>query len=206
MFRSLKDGVVYNQNNEVSNFWIKYIEAENKLTDMLAKSPVRFSWRFDKSPKEDKSTESGEPIYFMELKITYPLDELADIADIEFNRCAYESEWFKYVVNTGSDVCIVNDKNDSWLGKIKTLIFGPPCSERTYYYQIPHDFKIWVNFETEAMANKIKRYNDIITIYPDINHNLHRYVSEVYNLRHEDIKNIHPDTVSLDSLDLFPDE
>lgn len=206
MFRSLKDGIVYNQNGEVSQFWNNYIVAENKFMNMLENSPVNFSWRFDKSPKEDKSADPNNVIYFKELKVTYPLDELTDIADIEFNRCAYESEWFKYVVNTGSDVRIVDNITDSWLGKIKTLIFGPPCNERTYYYQIPNDFNTWANFEQEASTNKLKRYNDILAVYPKLDHNLQKYISELYHLKKEDIKNMHPDTMSIDSLDLFPDE
>ena len=73
-------------------------------------------------------------MYPLALFSSFFLSDFNYLGDIEFKRCACESEFYKYVVNNGSDVEISN----------KVI------KKRTYFFGINPSFEIWTDFENEC--------------------------------------------------------
>lgn len=141
-------------------------------------------------PKKTQTTDTDGESYYPEFSVSFPIDNTTSlIANSEFNRCAYESEWLKYVENTGSDAGPFSADNDTWLGSIKELVFGPRSCERTYYYRLSPNFTKWPKFDKEANKNKVRRCENISKVYEKLPTHLQKYVVDVYQYSPNDFKN-----------------
>ena len=134
----------------LSDFYKKYNESEKKLKLLLKKSPVDFIFKsftdeLKKNPKWFNNF--NDKIYFPEIIIEFKLNEIGQkIGQYEFKKCACESEFYKYVINTGSDT-----------GPFKSL---NKILTQSYYFDIDPNFKIWKNFKSEC-----KKYQEEYKIF-----------------------------------------
>ena len=81
------------------------------------------------------------------IEISYPYknDTLGQYYELELQKICFETGFYKYVTNEGSD-------------------FGPISTDkqiiprRSYFYMLNDDFEVWADFETEFtnLQNKLK--------------------------------------------------
>ena len=135
----------------LSDFYKKYNEIEKKLKLLLKKSPVDFIFKsftdeLKKNPKWFNNF--NDKIYFPKIIIEFKLNEIGQkIGQYEFKKCACESEFYKYVINTGSDT-----------GPFKSL---NKILTQSYYFDIDPKFKISKNFKSECKKyqEEYKKFN-----------------------------------------------
>ena len=139
-----KDGKIWIVHNTkkwvLSDFYKNFKKSENKLKSLLKKSICTFHYTsFEDTLKKNKdwfSKQENDKYFFPEINIELDYNELSAI---EFRRCACESEFYKYVVNTGSDYNISRNK------KIKKI---------NYFFDLDPQFEVWKDFNKEC-----KKYN-----------------------------------------------
>ena len=114
---------------------------------MLKKSVVNFKFQ----STEDVLKKNGDWFtklggeHFPEISVSYTLNNLGKLlGNIEIKRCGCESGFFKYIVNTGSDVGPFSS------GVLK--MFVTPSA--TQFYEIEPSFKIWKNFNKACLKYK----------------------------------------------------
>ena len=84
------------------------------------------------------------------IEISYPYknDILANYYELELQKICFETGFYKYVTNEGSD-------------------FGPIGKDiiprRSYFYKLDENFEIWNNYESEYkdLQNKLKNISNI---------------------------------------------
>jgi len=144
--------IVKQQNNGVkkwiiSDFYKNFDKAQKKLRKLLDKSPFKFTFYngIENMRQYDKD-EKINPLFM----ISFDYDELYFLSSIIFNKCAYETDFFKYVYYDGNDIGPILNKN-----KVKTKKDHVNIS---YWYYFSNDFTLWKNFEKE----KKKYYKEAI--------------------------------------------
>lgn len=152
-----------------SDFYTNFKKSENQLKLLLKKSIVSFNYKsFEDKLKKNKKwfdKQENNKYYFPEIEIDYNLDNLGEI---EFKRCACESEFYKYVINTGSDFKLSNKK----------------IKKRSYFFDIDPAFKIWKDFNKECIKYHKENTEYITNLIK--NNKLSKkeldYVSKIYKI------------------------
>lgn len=148
----------------ISEYYKEYKKSENKLKKLMGKSIIKFNYvsyedviKRDKNYFEKQYLEN-EDIHIPEnnIEICIP-PKIAFLVSHEFNRLCCISGYYKYVINTGTDYYINNNK----------LEYG------SYFYKLNIEGEEWKNFKKECkryeMESKeeVKRKNDIIEYLED---------------------------------------
>jgi|SaaInlStandDraft_1057018.scaffolds.fasta_scaffold01301_9 hypothetical protein len=125
----------------ISDFYKQYKKSEKKLKILLYKSPIKYNFcSIEEQLQKNKNwfKDQSNNITFPEISISFKFNKIGqELGQKEFQKCAYESEFFKFVINTGSDYDIKN-------------------SIRTYFYIISPDFTLWKDFNKEFTKFKKK--------------------------------------------------
>ena len=169
----------------LSQFYKDYRIAENKLRKLLSNSIIKFKFMsIEDKLKEDKlwfnrhksNNSNNSNIYFPEISIEYKMDKLGDLlGNIEFKRCACESEFYKYIIQSGSDIGPIQNRK-------RTNRIIPT---RTFYYEFDPEFTIWKDFEKECKkyhAENINFLKSNFNIIEKLSQKNRNYIKKHYNI------------------------
>ena len=153
----------------ISDYYKKYKKSLDKLKNLLGKSIVEFNIvSFEEIIKKNKDWFVNND-FFPEIMIEFNFDEVGKLfGNIEFKRCACESEFYKYVIDTGSDIGI----------KHKQL------NTQTYFYDIDDEFKEWKNFKKECKVYNKNNIKYLKEIWSQIPKKYIKYIKKKYKLDH----------------------
>ena len=134
----------------LSDFYNNFKKIENKLKLLLKKSICKFHYKsFEDTLKKNKdwfSKQENDKYFFPEINIELDYN---DLSAIEFKRCACESEFYKYVVNTGSDYRLSKNK------KIQKI---------SYFFDLEQPFKEWKGFNKECKKYHKENIEDLLQL------------------------------------------
>lgn len=128
----------------ISDFYKQYKKSEKKLKILLDKNIIKYNFcSIEEQLQKNKNwfKDINNNITFPEISISFKFNKIGQDFNKKFQRCAYESGFFKFVINTGSDY------------DMKKLI-------RTFFYIISPDFTIWKDFNKEF--KKFKKNNNFL--------------------------------------------
>ena len=148
----------------LSDFYINFRKSENKLKFLLDKSIVKFKYvSFEDTLKKDKNWFNKHGNKYPEIQISFTD---INLGAIEFKRCACESEFYKYAINTGS-ISKLNGK------------------ERVFYFDLEPSFKIWKNFKKECKKYDVENVKQITYLIKSnkLSKKEIAYVTDKYNLK-----------------------
>lgn len=155
----------------VSDFNKEYEKSLKKLIKLLGKTPIKYKIisNLDRAKYREEDEEEINPNRSSPITVEFELNEISKlIASFEFKRCAYESEFFKYVMYDSMDV--------GGIKKTKSVM---------YWYYLSKDFKLLKAFEKEKKAfctkvinliSKDKKYINNLNEFPEIK----KYMEKTY--------------------------
>ena len=126
------------------------MEKKNRFVKAFLQAQVRFKRKLKQSIVDFTYTNSENDL----ITVSYPHDSTGALfGDVELKRCACESQFYKYVMNVGSDFGPLGSEPQ---GILRSL-FPPsqPVPRRGIDFMLIEDGKVWKGFDKEC--RKLRR-------------------------------------------------